>query len=175
MPLPYCQTAPNNPIHAVYHATEYGFPATDERILFERLCLEIMQAGLSWGTILKKRKALNKAFDHFRVSKIAAYGAGDVTRLLADETIIRNRLKIQAIIANAGTVQAMRQTHGGFSQWLDAHHPQSKPAWIKLFRQTFTFTGGEITGEFLMSLGYLSGAHSPTCAVYKKIAALKSL
>ena len=65
----YCEIAPNHPVHASYHDTEYGFPITDERALFERLCLEIMQAGLSWEIVLKKRAALNAAFDGFSVSK----------------------------------------------------------------------------------------------------------
>ena len=169
MPHSYCEIAPNHPIHARYHNTEYGFPVIDERVLFERLCLEIMQAGLSWEIVLKKRKALNKAFDGFRVAKIALYGAQDVNRLLADENIIRNRLKIQAIIMNAGIVLSMRKTHGGFAKWLAAHHPGSKADWVKLFRKTFKFTGGEITGEFLMSIGYLSGAHDKDCPVYRKI------
>jgi DNA-3-methyladenine glycosylase I len=166
----YCKLAPKHPIHADYHDKEYGFPTSDERVLFERLCLEIMQAGLSWEIVLKKRKALNKAFNGFRVPKVAAYGAKDIRRLLADETIIRNRLKIRAIIANAKSVLAMRQTHGGFADWLAEHHPLAKPAWVKLFRKTFKFTGGEITGEFLMSIGILPGAHAPSCAIYKAIA-----
>jgi DNA-3-methyladenine glycosylase I len=126
MSLEYCTMAPNHPIHADYHDREYGFPACDERVLFERLSLEIMQAGLSWEIVLKKRKALNKAFDGFRPAKIAAYGPNEVERLLADETVIRNKLKIQAIIANANVVLAMRQSHGGFVKWLAAHHPRSK-------------------------------------------------
>lgn len=163
----YCDIAPGHPVHSSYHDTEYGFPVTDERVLFERLALEIMQAGLSWEIVLKKRKALNKAFDRFVVSKVAAYDASDVQRLLADEGIIRNRLKIAAIIKNAQRVLEIRQSHGSFAHWLEAHHPLSKMEWVKLFKQTFAFTGGEIVGEFLMSLGYLPGAHAPTCPTYK--------
>jgi DNA-3-methyladenine glycosylase I len=165
----YCKIAPKHPIHADYHNKEYGFPQSDEGILFERLSLEIMQAGLSWEIVLKKRKALNKAFNGFRAAKVAAYGARDIRRLLADERIIRNRLKIKAIIENAGVILAMRETHGGFAGWLSAHHPRSKTEWVKLFRQTFKFTGGEIVGEFLMSIGILPGAHCPSCAVRKEI------
>jgi len=170
MSVEYCQMAPNHPVHAGYHDKEYGFPVTNERVLFERLSLEIMQAGLSWEIVLQKRKALNKAFDGFRVDKIAAYQPKEVNRLLEDKTIIRNRLKIQAIIANAKVVLSMRQSHGGFAKWLAAHHPRGKSEWVKLFRKTFKFTGSEIAGEFLMSIGFLPGAHEPTCAVYKKIA-----
>jgi DNA-3-methyladenine glycosylase I len=165
----YCEFAPGHPVHGSYHDREYGFPAEDERVLFERLCLEIMQAGLSWEIVLKKRKALNKAFDGFRAAKVAAYGARDIKRLLADAGIIRNRLKIEAIISNAGVVIEMRKSHGGFAKWLSQHHPRGKKEWVKLFKQTFKFTGGEITGEFLMSLGYLPGAHWPGCPVYKKL------
>src|SRR3984885_12841343 len=96
----YCKIAPGHPVHHDYHAKEYGFPTADERVLFERMAMEIMQAGLSWEIVLKKRKGLNRAFDRFVVSKVAKYGAKDVKRLLGDENIIRNRLKIQAIVVN---------------------------------------------------------------------------
>ena len=69
-------------------------------------------------------------------------------------------------------VLELRESDGGFSGWLDAHHPLPKDEWVKLFKRTFRFTGGEITGEFLMSTGYLPGAHVPTCPVYAEIAAL---
>lgn len=169
----YCQTAPGHPVHGDYHDKEYGFPTIDERVLFERLALEIMQAGLSWEIVLKKRKALNRAFDNFRVNKVAAYKAGDVKRLLADEGIIRNRLKIMAIIENANRIRELRKTHQGFAGWIAAHHPLTKAEWTKLFRQQFKFMGGEIVGEFLMSVGYLPKAHHPRCKVYKTIARRK--
>ncbi len=169
----YCKLAPKHAVHADYHNKEYGFPTADERVLFERLSLEIMQAGLSWEIVLKKRKALNKAFDGFRVAKVAAYNSKDIGRLMKDESIIRNKRKIQAIIDNANVILAMRKSHRGFAAWLAAHHPQSKAKWVKLFRNTFKFTGGEITGEFLMSIGTLRGAHSPSCRVYKTIERLK--
>src|ERR1700677_4587548 len=104
----YCKIAPGHPVHHSYHETEYGFPQTDERVLFERLALEIMQAGLSWEIVLKKRKGMNRAFDRFAVKKVANYTARDVKRLLADEGIIRNRLKINAIIENARRVIELR-------------------------------------------------------------------
>jgi DNA-3-methyladenine glycosylase I len=169
----YCDFAPGHPIHGPYHDTEYGFAQQDEQVLFERLCLEIMQAGLSWEIVLKKRKPMNKAFNCFKVSKVAAYKAADIKRLLADEGIIRNKLKIQAIITNAGIIMDMRKSHGGFAKWLAAHqldnkNLRGKAEWVKLFKKTFKFTGGEITGEFLMSIGYLPGAHWEGCPVYKK-------
>src|ERR1700675_2071593 len=105
----YCKLAPGHPVHNDYHEKEYGFPATDERVLFERLALEIMQAGLSWEIVLKKRKSLNRAFDRFAVKKVAVYGARDVKRLLKDEGIIRNRRKIDAIIENARRIVKLRK------------------------------------------------------------------
>ncbi|MGV8959673.1 MAG: DNA-3-methyladenine glycosylase I [Stenotrophomonas sp.] len=168
----YCDTAPGHPVHAHYHATEYGFPQRDERELFERLVLEINQAGLSWETILKKREGFRRAYDRFDVDIVAAYSEADMARLLADAGIIRNRLKVRAAIHNAGVIAAMRASHGGFAAWLDNHHPREKSDWVKLFKKTFHFTGGEITGEFLMSLGYLPGAHQPGCPVLLQIEAL---
>ncbi|MCK6452772.1 MAG: DNA-3-methyladenine glycosylase I [Alphaproteobacteria bacterium] len=165
----YCKIAPGHEIHGPYHATEYGFPSRDERVLHERLALEIFQAGLSWLIVLKKRAGMNAAFDGFDVDRVAAYGARDVKRLLADENIIRNRLKVDAIIDNAKRIQDLRASHGGFAAWLDAHHPRGKDEWVKLFRRTFRFTGGEVVNEFLMSLGYLPGAHAPDCPVYRRI------
>ncbi len=172
--MSYCTLAPGHPVHDSYHATEYGFPQRDETVLFERLCLEIFQAGLSWEIVLKRRAGMREAFDNFGVDRIAAYTQADQARLLADPRIIRNRLKVAAIVANAQRVQALRTTHGSFAAWLDAHHPRDKAAWVKLFKQTFLFTGGEIVGEFLMSLDYLPGAHDPDCPVFKRIARLRT-
>jgi DNA-3-methyladenine glycosylase I len=169
MSAAYCRIAPAHEFHGPYHATEYGFPARDDAVLFERLALEINQAGLSWLTVLKKRAAFNAAFRGFDIDAVAAFGARDVTRLMADAGIIRNRLKVEAVIENARRLQAIRASHGSFAQWLDAHHPLSKERWVKLFRDTFRFTGGEIVDEFLMSLGYRKGAHVPSCPVYASI------
>ena len=168
----YCDAAPGHPFHGPYHDSEYGFPVGDETALFERLALEINQAGLSWLTILKKRAAFRAAFGGFEVDRVAAYGEAERARLLADADIIRNRLKIDAVIENARRVQALRRTHGSFAGWLDAHHPLSRDQWVKLFKKTFLFTGGEIVGEFLMSTGYLPGAHRPDCPVHARILAL---
>jgi DNA-3-methyladenine glycosylase I len=170
----YCLIAPGHPLHSHYHDHEYGFPQRDERELFERLLLEINQAGLSWETILKKRDGFRAAYDQFDVDTVAAYGEREVERLLNDPGIIRNRLKVHAAIHNAQVIQQLRASHGSFAAWLDAHHPRDKAEWVKLFKKTFRFTGGEITGEFLMSLGYLPGAHAPDCPVYKRLVKLRA-
>jgi DNA-3-methyladenine glycosylase I len=171
--MSYCTLAPGHPVHESYHATEYGFPQREETVLFERLCLEIFQAGLSWEIVLKRRPGIRAAFDGFDVDRIAAMGEADQARLLTDPRIIRNRLKVAAIIANAQRVRALRASHGGFASWLDAHDPLTKPEWVKLFKKTFLFTGGEIVGSFLMSLDYLPGAHDADCPVFARIAALR--
>jgi DNA-3-methyladenine glycosylase I len=169
----YCAVAPDHPFHGPYHNREYGFPIRKDSALFERLVLEINQAGLSWLTILKKQQNFREAFDHFDLARVAAYRRRERSRLLRNAGIIRNRLKIDAAIENARRLHALRETHGGFARWLDAHHPRTKEEWVKLFKKTFVFTGGEITGEFLLSTGYLPGAHVPACPVYKRIARLK--
>jgi DNA-3-methyladenine glycosylase I len=165
----YCDAAPGHEWHGPYHAQEYGFPLEDDAALFERLMLEINQAGLSWLTILKKRDAFRRAYGGFVPEVVAAYGAADRERLLADAGIIRNRLKVDAAIANAQRILELRQSHGSFTVWLAAHHPRGKDEWVKLFKRTFRFTGGEIVNEFLMSIGYLPGAHVPSCPVYQQI------
>ncbi len=169
----YCHAALDHPYHGPYHDTEYGFPRTSDADLFERLVLEINQAGLSWLTILRKRDGFRAAYDGFDVEAVAAYGPTDRARLLADPGIIRNRLKVDAAIHNAGQILELRATFGSVAGWLEAHHPLDKAEWVKLFKKRFKFTGGEITGEFLMSLGYLPGAHVPECPVFREIEALK--
>lgn len=177
----YCDFAPGHPLHGPYHDTEYGFPQRDEAVLFERLVLEINQAGLSWETILRKREGFRRAYSGFDVDAVAAYTDQDRARLLADPGIVRNRLKVEAAIHNARVVQGLRRSHGGFAQWLDANvrdadgRTRDKASWVKPFRRTFRFTGGEITGEFLMSLGYLPGAHRPDCPVVRKLAKLRRM
>ena len=168
----YCDIAPGHEWHGPYHDTEYGFPLREDAELFERLVLEINQAGLSWLTILKKREAFKKAYSGFDVETVSRYGAREIRRLLTDAGIIRNRLKVEAAIHNARQVLALRASHGGFAAWLDAHHPRPKAEWVTLFRKTFRFTGGEIVGEFLISAGYLPGAHAESCPIYQVVAGL---
>ena len=169
--LTYCSMA-DHPFHGPYHNEEYGFPLRSDDLLFERLCLEINQAGLSWLTILKKREGFRRAYHGFSIERVAGYGAEDRARLLADASIIRNRLKVDAAIENAGRILALRERFGSFADWLDARHPLELAAWQKLFKKTFVFTGGEIVREFLVSTGYLPGAHEPACPVYPRVLAL---
>ena len=169
----YCDIAPGHPDHGPYHDGEYGFPIAEDDGLFERLVLEINQAGLSWLTILRKRDAFREAFDGFAIERVARFDARRRAKLLANPAIIRNRLKVDAAVENARRVLLLRKSHGSFAQWLDAHHPREKTEWVKLFRKTFVFTGGEITGSFLLSTGYLPGAHEETCPVYARALAAR--
>ncbi len=169
----YCKLHPEDTYNKNYHDTLYGFPIESDDELFERLVLEINQAGLSWITVLKKADNFRRAYDKFKVSKVAKYGEADRARLLADAGIIRNRLKVNAAIVNAQKILELKKEFGSFKGWLDAHHPLTREEWTKLFKVTFVFTGGEIVNEFLMSAGYLPGAHQTDCPAYKKIAILR--
>lgn len=156
-------------LHKKYHDNNYGFPIHDDNELFGRLILEINQAGLSWETILKKEPSFRNAYSGFLISEVAAYTESDRERLLTDAGIIRNKLKINAAIENAKTILVLQKEFGSFEKWLAQHHPKPKAEWVKLFKKTFRFTGGEIVNEFLMSIGYLPGAHEENCPVYEQI------
>jgi DNA-3-methyladenine glycosylase I len=169
----YCKSHPEDIFNKTYHDSEYGFPLEDDNLLFERLILEINQAGLSWITILKKADNFRKAYDGFDIEKIAKYGEKDVARLLENAGIIRNRLKINAAIVNAQRILELQKEHGSFKNWLDTNQHLSKEEWTKLFKKTFVFTGGEIVNEFLMSTGYLAGAHDENCPSYKEVISLR--
>lgn len=171
-PKSYCEAVAvmeKTNVHRIYHDTAYGFPIENDDELFERLVLEINQAGLSWTTILNKQENFKKAYHKFNIKKVAAYNEKERGRLLNDAGIIRNRLKVDAAIENAKVILKLQKEFGSFKKWLEHHHPLSKDEWTMLFKKTFRFTGGEIVNEFLMSTGYLPGAHIESCRVHKKI------
>ena len=173
-PKSYCEAVERmekTNVHRIYHDTAYGFPIKDDNELFERLVLEINQAGLSWTTILNKQKNFKKAYHKFNIKKVASYDEEERKRLLNDAGIIRNRLKVDAAIENAKTILKLQKEYGSFRKWLEHYHLLcgTKEDWTKLFKKTFLFTGGEIVNEFLMSTGYLPGAHVESCKFYKKI------
>jgi DNA-3-methyladenine glycosylase I len=169
----YCNSHPEDTFNSTYHDTQYGFPLKDDNLLFERLILEIHQAGLSWITILRKAENFRQAYHNFEIAKVARYGEKEIERLLNDAGIIRNKLKINAAIVNAQRIMQLQKECGSFRNWLDAHHPLTKEEWTKLFKKTFVFTGGEIVNEFLTSTGYLPGAHDEGCPAYRKVASLR--
>lgn len=173
-PKSYCYYVSQLPIDSfdrMYHDHRYGYRIEDDNELFGRLILEINQAGLSWSIILKKEEHFRRAYDQFQIEKIAAYTETDRLRLLNDAGIVRNRLKIEAAIHNARVVVSLKEEFDSFKEWLDQHSHLTKAEWIKLFKKTFRFTGGEIVSEFLMSTAYLEGAHDPFCAVHIKLSA----
>lgn len=172
--MSYCRAIETMPdhkkdLHKAYHDKQYGFPINDDNELFCRLVLEINQAGLSWETILKKETSFRKAYHNFNIKKVASYTEADRERLLQDPGIIRNKLKVNAAIENARTILALQKEFGSFQNWLSHHHPKRKEEWVKLFKKTFKFTGGEIVNEFLMSIGFLEGAHTADCRIYKQV------
>lgn len=173
--MSYCEFVKNSTkptaqtIHKEYHDHHYGFPIHNDRELFERLVLEINQAGLSWETILKKQENFKAAYHDFDIKLVANYTQEDRDRLMQDAGIIRNRLKINAAIENAKKILELQSEFGSFDQWLQHHHPKTKEEWVKIFKKNFYFTGGEIVNEFLMSIGYLPGAHEETCPIYQKV------
>jgi DNA-3-methyladenine glycosylase I len=174
--MSYCSYINNNVseqpdylLHKHYHDNQYGFPIESDDELFGRLILEINQAGLSWTLMLRKQESFRTAYDQFSIEKIAAYGDQDRERLVMDPGIIRNRLKINAAIVNAQKILELKKEYGSFKGWLDAHHPKTKEEWVKIFKKTFKFIGGEIVNEFLMSTAYLPGAHTPDCPIYREM------
>lgn len=169
----FCASLPDGDVNRVYHETQYGFPIDSDNELFGRFILEINQAGLSWTTILNKQDNFRKAYSDFDILTIANYDEKERARLLSDAGIIRNKLKVNAAIHNAQVIIELQKEFGSFKNWLDHHHPKTKDEWVKLFKKTFKFTGGEITNEFLMSSGYLRGAHEESCSFFGKVLALK--
>ena len=169
----YCKLAKNNILDKQYHDNEYGYPSNNDSVLFERLSLEIMQAGLSWSLILQKRNSIRRAFSNFNIIEVARYDNEDINRLLKDKNIIRNKLKILSIIENAKRLELIAKQHLSFHCWINSNHPLKRDAWVQLFKNTFKFTGREITGEFLISTGFLPGAHSKECRVFTKIKTLQ--
>lgn len=174
--MSYCDYVNNNPselpdylLHKHYHDHQYGFTIDDDDELFGRLILEINQAGLSWTLMLRKQQGFRNAYSNFSIEKIAQFDETDRERLLLNPDIIRNRLKINAAIVNAQKIVELKKEYGSFKAWLDAHHPLTITEWLKLFKKNFKFVGGEIVNEFLMSTGYLPGAHSEGCPVYSRL------
>ncbi len=181
-----CAWSGSDPLYIVYHDEEWGAPVHDERKLFEMLILEGAQAGLSWITILKKRENYSKAFDNFDVKKIATYNKRKVTALLKNESIIRNRLKIEATITNAKAFLAVQKEFGSFDKYI-WQFVGGKPkcnAWKSLKeippktaesdamskdlkKRGFKFVGSTICYAFMQATGLVND-HTVDCWRYKK-------
>ena len=179
-----CSWAESEDLRA-YHDAEWGRPVTDERGLFERLCLEAFQSGLSWSTILRKRDGFRRAFADFEPDAVAAFGAADVARLLADAGIVRNRAKVDAAIANARALVALREAGRPFPElvWSFSPDPSAAPRQLadvpastgesrelakELKRQGFRFVG-PTTAYALMQAAGLVNDHVAGCFVRDEV------
>ncbi len=159
----FCESLETSNIHRIYHDTEYGKKVTNDRELFERFCLEIFQAGLSWDIILKKRTFLRDAFSCFDIQIVANYSEIEIQKLLANSKIVRHRIKIKSIIFNAQKILQIQQEFGSFYNWLILEERKTIEDWTKLLKKNFKFVGIEIAAEFLKGSGLLPGAHDQNC------------
>jgi DNA-3-methyladenine glycosylase I len=159
-----CAWAVGDPLLIEYHDHEWGRPLEQDEELFERLALEVFQAGLSWRLILHKRVALKKAFADFSIDKVAAFSEQDVAHLLENRDIIRNKLKIHATIENARRLQKIIAEHGSFANYLSQLRGDREYLFREL-KQRFQFMGPKIAECFLQSIGKLDGAHDPGCSL----------
>jgi DNA-3-methyladenine glycosylase I len=163
----FCKNLPIDNVHRIYHDEFYGVELTNDFELFGRLILEINQAGLSWETILKKQVFFFEAFDEYDFYKIAKYDNLKIEALLENKGIIRNKLKVNAVIHNANKMIEIVEQNGSFHIWLKNQGEISLEEWVKVFKKNFKFVGKEIVNEFLMSINILPGAHDKDCEKYK--------
>jgi DNA-3-methyladenine glycosylase I len=182
-----CQWAGSDPLYVSYHDIEWGTPVFDDRVLFEFLILEGMQAGLSWLTILRKRENFRNAFDNFDALKISNYGEKDIKRLLNNDGIIRNRLKINAAIENARQFLKVQEDFGQFSEyiWRFVNHkplinkwksmkdipattPLSEKMSKELKKRGFKFVGSTICYAFMQATGMVND-HQVDCFRYSQL------
>ncbi len=173
---PRCIWGVSTPDYQVYHDTEWGFPVSDDRLLFEKICLEGFQSGLSWLTILRKRDDFRRVFYGFGVARVATMKAGDVERLLGDATIIRHRGKIEATINNAKKLPGVIAEFGSFAAYVWAFEPKTSDpgrstspesvAMSKdLKRRGFRFVGPTTAYAFMQAMGLVND-HVADCFVY---------
>jgi DNA-3-methyladenine glycosylase I len=161
---------PRNALAIAYHDKEWGVPVRNDRKLFECLTLEGAQAGLSWDTILAKRENYRRAFDGFDFDKVAAYGARERRRLLADAGIVRHAGKIEAAIENARQVRVVRKEFGSFSRYLWSFAGQGAEALSgDLRKRGFRFVGPTTVYAFMQAVGMVND-HEKTCFRRKELA-----
>ena len=158
-----CRWAATDPVLAAYHDSEWGEPPPlGEAGWFERLSLEVFQSGLSWRTVLAKRDGFRRAFHDFEPKIVAAFTSRDVTAVLRDPGIVRNRAKVLATIENAKQVLALAEAHGSFAAWVCGQQGSLEEQ-QRLYRQTFQFAGPQVVEAFLQSVGRVAPPHEPGC------------
>jgi DNA-3-methyladenine glycosylase I len=171
--LTRCAWAKNDPLMEDYHDHEWGFPEYDSRALWEKLVLDGFQAGLSWRTILHKREAFRRAFDHFEPAVVAHYGAPDIARLMADAAIVRSRAKIEGAVANARAYLRMAANGEDFSEFVWGmaggqpirgegltQTPLSAEILRALKQRGFTFVGPVIVYAWMQAVGIVDDHHA---------------
>ena len=171
-----------------YHDHEWGFPVHDDRRLFEKLCLEGFQAGLSWRTILEKRENFRRAFAGFDIDTLAGWGAPEVDRLLLDAGIVRHRGKIESVLNNARRAQALVREHGSLAAWIWRHEPgaheqaahqgvSTSPISTLLSKQLkkrgWSFVGPTTVHAFLQAMGLIND-HAAGCVVHARAEAARA-
>jgi DNA-3-methyladenine glycosylase I len=165
-----CRWCGSDPLLIRYHDEEWGNYARDDREYqyFEKMALEIFQAGLSWRTILHKREHFREAFDGFDVDMIAKYDEAKITQLLGNQGIVRNRMKIEAVIYNAREIIRLRQQYGSFAKYLAQLDTENVAEVYKEFKRRFRFMGPTVTESFLQTVGKMPVAHEPQCWLYRE-------
>ena len=149
--------APLDPLRDWYSNTIWGNRVDDDDSLFEVMSLQVFQAGLTWRMVLNKRDAFRSAFRNWNIQAVAGFGPSEVHSLVNDPLIIRNRLKIQAIVENARTVVSLQEQHGSFCSWFYDVLPGTEyPALQKMLRATFRFMGPEVSRMWLMACGRIT-------------------
>lgn len=176
----WCQAAPE---FLDYHDTEWGFPVDDDHRLFEKICLEGFQSGLSWRTILAKRENFRAAFNDFDFDKVAKFKQRDIDRLLKNEGIVRHRGKIEAVINNAKRAQELVREHGSLATFFWQYEPNpkqlSKPQTVSTSEESVTlskdlkklgwkFVGPTTVYAFMQAMGLIND-HAENCVVRKKV------
>ena len=186
MAVKRCAWPGQDPLYLAYHDEEWGFPLHDDNRLFEMLVLESMQSGLSWITILRKRKSFRLAFRQFNPQKVAKFGPKEIEKLLADSGIIRNRAKIEAAVANARATLAVQEKYGSLDSflwrivdgkpllhgWSDYHEAPAKSVESELLAKEckqhgFRFIGPTVAYAFMQAVGMVND-HEVTCFRYKQ-------
>lgn len=187
MNKPRCPWVGTDPLMAAYHDTEWGLPVHDDRRHFEFLILEGAQAGLSWRTILNRRHGYRKAFSRFNPTKVARYGPADIRKLLADSGIVRNRLKIEAAVANARAFLLVQREYGSFDAYcwqfvggkpkvnawkrlgqVPVRTPESDALSRDLKKRGFRFVGSTIVYAYMQAVGLVND-HLVTCFRYREV------
>ena len=183
--VPRCRWAGAAPEFPAYHDREWGFPVTDDRVLFEKLCLEGFQSGLSWRTILVKRPAFRAAFADFDFHRVATFGPADVERLLQDSGIVRHRGKIEAVIHNAGRAQALIAEAGSLAAFFWRYEPEPTapqtrstcPESVQLSKDLkkrgWKFVGPTTVYAFMQAMGLVND-HEEECAIRPLVEAART-